>query len=151
MKAISVSLLLLLITVAPCLAGGGDIAGSWLNQDKDARIEISQCGQKYCGKIVWLREPNYPVGSKEGTPGTPKVDHNNPDVNLRKTPVLGMEIMHDFEPEKDGFWTNGKIYDPKSGKTYSGKITMVSPNELRLRGYVGISLIGRTEVWTRAN
>jgi uncharacterized protein (DUF2147 family) len=150
MKNSLVLLLLFLATITPCLAADG-IAGTWLNQDKDAKIEIFNCGQKLCGKIVWLKEPTYPAGSTEGTPGTPKVDHNNPDVNLRKVPVLGMQILQDFEPGKGNVWSNGKIYDPKSGKTYSSKITLVSPNELKLRGYIGISLIGRTDVWTRAN
>ena len=48
-------------------------------------------------------------------------------------------------------WKNGTIYDPDSGKTYSAKATLVSPNELDLRGFIGVSMFGRTEKWTRAN
>jgi len=130
-------------------AGRDDILGLWNNQEKDARIEIYHCGEKYCGKIVSLKEPNYPEGSKEGRPGTPKLDHNNPDPTLRKIPILGLKIMHDFVYDGDNQWISGKVYDPKNGKTYSGKMTLVSPNKLNLRGFIGIPLIGRTAVWTR--
>ncbi len=130
-------------------AGPDDILGVWLNQEKDAHIEIFKCGEKYCGKVVWLKDPNYPLDSKEGIPGTPKLDHKNSNPELRKVPVIGLQIVHDFVFIGDNLWKNGKVYDPKNGKTYSGKMTLVSPNELHLRGFIGISLIGRTAVWTR--
>jgi uncharacterized protein (DUF2147 family) len=130
-------------------AGTDDILGVWNNQEKDAKIEIQKCGDKYCGKIVWLKVPNYPDGSDEGVPGTQKVDHNNPDLNLRRSPVIGLQIVHDFSYAGENKWTDGKVYDPKSGRTYSGKLTLVSPTQLNLRGFIGISLIGRTAVWTR--
>lgn len=144
-------LLLLLASATLCMAASDDIVGVWYDQVKDAKIDVFKCGDKYCGKLVWLREPNYPPGSKEGTPGTPKLDNNNPDPALRKAPRLGLEIVKDFQFAGDSLWKNGTVYDPKSGKTYSGKITMVSPKELHLRGFVGISMFGRTEIWTRAD
>jgi len=130
-------------------ANPDDVVGVWTNEEKDARIEVFRCGDQHCGKIVWLQEPNYPEGSDEGTPGTPKLDRNNPNPELRKTPVLGLQIMHGFAHAGENVWKEGKIYDPKNGKTYSGKLTLVSPGRLDLRGYIGISLLGRTTVWTR--
>ncbi len=130
-------------------AGGNEILGVWNNQEKDAKIELYKCGEKYCGKVVWLKEPNYPEGSTDGVPGTPKLDHNNPDPALRKTPVVGLQIVHNFVFAGDKLWKDGKVYDPKNGKTYSGKMKLVSPDQLNLRGYIGISLLGRTAVWTR--
>jgi len=73
-------LLAITILVTSAFSATDDILGSWFNQDKDAKIEISKCGKDYCGKIVWLKEPVYPQGSKEGTPGTPKIDYKNPDL-----------------------------------------------------------------------
>jgi uncharacterized protein (DUF2147 family) len=143
-------LLLLAVAVLPCLGGAGDIVGVWYNQEKDAKIQIEECGDKYCGKVIWLKEPNYPPGSKEGTPGTPKLDTHNPDPAARKTPRLGLQIMQGFQFSGDNVWRDGKVYDPKNGKTYSGKITMISPKELDLRGFVGVSLFGRTAKWTKA-
>ena len=54
---------------------------------------------------------------------------------------------HSFSDKK---YTEGKIYDPKSGKTYSGQITQSDTNTLKLRGYIGVSLIGRSTIWTRS-
>ena len=96
MKRITVSILLLIVVIAsprPLFAASDDLLGSWLNQAQDAKIEISKCGNDFCGKIVWLKEPVYPAGSKEGTPGTPKVDTKNPDASRRSTPIMGMQIM----------------------------------------------------------
>jgi len=140
---------LLLLSAAAVYAGADDILGVWNNQEKSAKIELFKCGEKYCGKIVELKEPNYPEGSEEGVPGTPKLDNNNPDPNLRKTPRLGLIIVRDFVPAGENKWVEGKVYDPKKGKTYSGKMTLVSPNQLELRGFIGISLFGRTATWTR--
>ena len=134
---------------AALAAGPDDILGTWYNQEKDARIEIVRCGPNYCGKIIWLKDPNYPEGSKEGVPGTPKVDHHNPEIARRKDPVLGLQIVNDMRYDGENHWTGGTVYDPKNGKTYKGKMTLVAPTQLDLRGYIGISLIGRTTSWTR--
>ena len=130
-------------------AGPDDVLGTWLNQEKDARIEIIRCGANFCGRIVWLKEPDYPEGSKDGVPGTPKLDHNNPSPELRKAPVIGLQIVNDMRDEGEGRYSGGTVYDPKNGKTYKGKMRLVSPQQLDLRGYIGISLIGRTATWTR--
>lgn len=148
---LAVLLFVIVAAVPSAFAGGGDILGTWLNQEKDAKIEIFQCGNDYCGKIVWLKEPNYPAGSKDGTPGTPQLDTRNPDPAHRKDPLLGLQIIYGFQPSGDGQWKNGKIYDPDSGKTYSAKASLTSHDHLDLRGFIGISLIGRTEKWTRTN
>jgi uncharacterized protein (DUF2147 family) len=151
MKRLVMQVLLSLVLLSPAAlyAGVDDILGVWLNQEKDAKIEIVKCGEKYCGKIVWMKIPDYAEGSEEGVPGTPKLDNNNPDPELRKTPRQGLVIMRNFIHSGENKWAKGTVYDPKKGKTYSGKVTLVSPNELKLRGFIGISLLGRTAVWTR--
>jgi len=131
-------------------AGPDDILGVWNNEEKDAKIEIVPCGDRYCGRIVSLTEPDYPEGSKDGIPGTAKLDHNNPDAARRTTPIIGLQIVSDFRFAGGNVWNDGKVYDPKNGKTYSGKMTLVSSRQLDLRGYIGISLIGRTTTWTKA-
>jgi uncharacterized protein (DUF2147 family) len=119
------------------------VLGTWYNGSRESRIEIYKCADKYCGKIVWLNEPNYEDGK-------PKVDKNNPDAKLKGRPIMGMPLMKDFEYDSKNVWEDGEIYDPKSGKTYSCKMTLTDNDRLEVRGYVGISLIGRTDVWTRA-
>ncbi len=122
-----------------------DILGIWLNQDKDAHIELFKRGDKIFGKIVWLKDPIDP------DTGKPKVDKHNPDPALRSRPSLGLEILKGFTFNGKTEWSGGEIYDPKSGKTYSSYMNFDGNNKdvLKLRGYIGISLIGRTNTWTR--
>jgi uncharacterized protein (DUF2147 family) len=142
--------LICLALASSCYAAGADdILGVWNNEEKDARIEMFKCGDKYCGKIIWLKEPNYPAGSTEGTPGTPRLDNHNPDPAQRTRPIFGLQIVKDFVFAGDSLWKGGTVYDPKVGKTYSGKMTLVSPDVLKLRGFIGISLLGRNTTWTR--
>jgi uncharacterized protein (DUF2147 family) len=149
-KRILQALLGLLLFLPGVVYGGADdILGVWNNQERTAKIELYTCGEKFCGKIVELKDPNYPEGSEEGVPGTPKLDNNNPDPKLRRTPRLGLIIVRDFVYNGENKWVDGKVYDPKKGKTYSGKMTLVSPGRLELRGFIGISLFGRTATWTR--
>jgi len=76
------------------------------------------------------------------------MDSNNPNANLKSKPLVGAIILRDFE-FVDGEWTNGRIYDPENGKDYKCYMRFKDPNTLNVRGYIGISMIGRTEVWTR--
>lgn len=130
-------------------AGADDILGLWYNEDKDAKIEVFKCGEKYCGKIVWMKNPDYPADSKDGAPGTPKLDHNNPDSDLKKMPRLGLEVVRHMVWAGGNKWEDGTVYDPNNGKTYSAKFTLNDPENLDLRGFIGFSLFGRTSHWTR--
>jgi uncharacterized protein (DUF2147 family) len=128
-----------------------NIIGTWTTEEHDAKIEIYKCGMKYCGRVVWLSQPTYPPNSREGTPGTPILDDYNPDPYLKKNPLLGLRILSDFEVSGDNTWDGGRIYDPDSGKTYGGKMRLLSSDQLELRGFMGISLFGSTTIWTKQN
>jgi uncharacterized protein (DUF2147 family) len=119
------------------------VIGSWKNGEGTGIIQIYKNGDKYQGKIIWLKEPNDPAT------GNPKVDKMHPDEKNHSRPVIGLVNMWGFSFSGKNEWTGGKIYDPKNGKTYSCKITMGKNNTLNVRGFVGVSLIGRTDVWTR--
>jgi uncharacterized protein (DUF2147 family) len=119
------------------------ILGLWEVGSGKARVKMFQYGNKFGGKIVWLKEPNYPDGSG------PKVDKNNPDESLRKKPLLGYTNLSGFEAKGDGKYEGGTIYDPENGSTYNCVITMTDENTLEVRGYIGVSLFGRTDTWKR--
>jgi uncharacterized protein (DUF2147 family) len=122
----------------------GDIVGIWYNEEKTSKVQIYQEGKKFFAKIVWLKEPT------DNRTGKPRVDDLNPDVKLQKTPLLGLVILKDFVFDGTDEWSGGTIYDPKNGKTYSSKIHFGdSPNLLKIRGYIGISLIGRNTFWAK--
>jgi uncharacterized protein (DUF2147 family) len=96
-----------------------------------------------------LKEPNWPANDEKGMGGKPKNDRNNPKPELRGRQIVGMEFMHDFIYTGKNRYADGKIYDPENGKTYSCKMRLVNEKKLEVRGYVGISLMGRTVEWTR--
>lgn len=124
------------------------VLGSWLTAEGKARVEIEKHDGVYDGRIVWLKEPNYPVDDKTMA-GQPKVDRENPDPALKARSIIGLPLISGFKYAGDGVWSDGKIYDPESGKLYSCKMTLMMDGSLKVRGYVGISLFGRTEIWTR--
>jgi uncharacterized protein (DUF2147 family) len=132
------------------LAAGPDaIVGVWSTEENESKIEIFKRGERYYGKIVALTEPVYPEDDKGGMAGKPKVDRKNPNPAFRNNPIIGLELMSGFKFAGGTLWEDGMIYDPESGKTYRCKVTLESPNTLKVRGFIGISLLGRTTVWTR--
>jgi uncharacterized protein (DUF2147 family) len=130
-------------------ASPDDILGLWDTKGNSASIEIYKCGIKYCGKIAWLKEAVYPTDAKDGVPGTPILDSNNPDPESSKRPLLGSPILIDFIFDGDDLWTGGKIYNSKDGNMYSGRLTLLSPGQLKVKGYIGIPLLGGSTTWTR--
>lgn len=146
---ISIGFTLLLLTATSAFgAGSSAILGIWKTEKDESKVEIFPCGDKICGKIIWLKNPLY-TDSRDGEVGTPVIDRKNPDPALHSRPVLGLRILEGFTAEGDNNWANGTCYDPKSGNTYRGKIHLAAPDRLELRGYIGIPLFGRTSVWTR--
>ena len=134
--------LLLAALPARAAVGPDDVLGVWKNGEGTGMIQIFKSGDKYFGRLVWLKVPTTPEGA-------PRTDVNNPDEARRKTPLKGLVNMRDFTYAGDGKWENGKIYDPKNGSDYSCEMTLVDPNTLEVRGYIGVSLFGRTDVWKR--
>ena len=139
-RAAFVLLLSLAAGTAAMAAPGA--TGIWLTEGGEAQVEIVECGVSLCGRIIALNEPN-------DEQGRPKLDNRNPDAAQHGRPVIGLQILSGFVPATDGGWEGGTIYDPEGGKTYKSTLTLQGEDILRVRGYVGLPLFGRTEVWTR--
>lgn len=116
--------------------------GNWLNDTKDVKTLFFKCGDKVCGKIVWMKEPNHPNGQ-------PKLDVNNPDPKRRNQPILNLVPLRDFAFNGTNAWEDGKIYNGENGREYDCKLTLVGKNELEVRGYVGVPMLGKSMTWTR--
>jgi uncharacterized protein (DUF2147 family) len=115
------------------------ILGIWFNEEKDAKIKVYKENSRFYGKIVWHKTGD----------DISSFDENNPDQELKKRKKLGLIILTDFAFD-DGQWEDGDIYDPKNGKTYSCVIKLQKDGSLHVRGYIGISLFGRTVNWSKA-
>jgi uncharacterized protein (DUF2147 family) len=133
---ISIALPLLLATGADTVSP----IGVWKNDD--ATFEIFENQGKLSGKIIAMREPRTPEGRD-------KTDIHNPDAAKRERPIIGLVFLSGFTQKSRTRWENGTVYDPKSGNTYSCSMELDGPEKINMRGYIGISLIGRTDVWTR--
>jgi uncharacterized protein (DUF2147 family) len=140
---------IVLLSLFLCAKGfsqnASSVTGYWLTSERESQVKIYEENGKYYGKIVWLEEPYEDDGSV-------KRDDENPDEDLRNRKIMGLQILKDFEyDEDDERWEDGKIYDPKSGKTYDCNMWFEDGNDkvLYVKGYIGISLIGRETKWTR--
>lgn len=123
-------------------ASKAPVEGLWINEEGDGAIDV-RVGKD--GKL-------FGVGAAvPGQPVVKRLDVNNPDPKKRSRSLAGAKILWGFEADNDERtkWSDGYIYDPANGKTYSCKMKL-EDGELSIRGYVGISLFGRTTVWTRA-
>ncbi|MCB1175569.1 MAG: DUF2147 domain-containing protein [Leptospiraceae bacterium] len=147
---------LLYLLSQPLFAADPDAyMGTWLTQDGDSKITLFRCGKdtngdgkldNACGKITWLKEPNYPAGDQEA--GKPKHDRNNPNASKRSRPIQGMFLVWGFQWDGSK-WAGGNIYNPTDGKTYSCFLDLQSANKLLVRGFVGVSFLGKTVYWSR--
>lgn len=142
-KPIRMMLLLLFAAVLgqQAQAQSDRLEGVWFNDKKDAKIQIYKAKDgKFYGKILWLKEPM--------KNGKLKVDENNPKEQMQQQPLVGLVILKGFEKDGDTY-DDGTIYDPENGKTYDCIMTLKGKT-VSIRGYIGISWIGRTTVWERA-
>lgn len=113
-----------------------DAEGVW-QSDSGGYVEIYEEGGTYKGTIV---------GSKSGEA---RYDKNNPDEEKKGRRLLGSTILTGLEYAGEGKFEGGEIYSPDNGKTYKAKATQTAPDKLDVRGYMGISLIGKSQTWTR--
>lgn len=122
------------------LSASAQITGIWQNWDDKtgepkAHIEVYEEDGKYFGKVIKLL-PSATVTHCESCVGDKK-----------GKPLVGMNILWDLEPYED-YYSNGEILDPASGKVYKLNV-MPKGDKLDVRGYIGVSLFGRTQTWTR--
>jgi uncharacterized protein (DUF2147 family) len=128
---------------APGLGATGDIRGPWVEGDKrKVAVWIEDCGGLLCGRIYWLKKPL-------SASGRPKRDPNNPNAALRDRPLCGLTILNGFRRVKENTWSAGQIYNPGDGRAFSGTLSLEHDGTLKIRGYVGISLFGKTVQWVR--
>jgi uncharacterized protein (DUF2147 family) len=114
------------------------VIGTWHSPTKNGVISIQKCGSSICGTLE----------SGDDIKANPAAkDANNKDESLRSRPLKGIQMLSGFTWD-DGAWSGGKVYNPSDGGTYSGKITPVDANSLKLRGCI-IWPACKTDIWTR--
>ena len=138
-----VLLLAFCLPLAQAQSSKGDkILGLWLSETKEGKIQVYRVGNKYYGKLDWSKSMYGPDGK------TLNKDTKNSDKNLRNRNLKDLVLLKDLTYDGEEY-SGGTIYDPKNGSTYKCYMVLKGNDVLNIRGYIGISLIGRTSVWTR--
>ncbi|WMJ71621.1 DUF2147 domain-containing protein [Cytophagaceae bacterium ABcell3] len=138
----AILLISLEVSAAPTAKSPEDVIGLWKTSSGDGIVETYKENDKFFGKIVWIKEP-------KDKNGNPKTDLKNPNQKLQKEPIVGLVNLKDFKFNSNGKWEDGKIYDPSNGKEYSCEMKLSDEETLEVRGYMGFTWIGRTEVWKK--
>ncbi|WP_298781472.1 DUF2147 domain-containing protein [uncultured Polaribacter sp.] len=140
MKKILLTSALLLLTIS---ISAQDIFGKWHSTDDvtgeiDSVIEVYKKDGKAYAKIIEIKDS----------------ERKNAVCNLcegknKNKPILGLNILTGLEKDNDE-WSGGKILDPRNGKVYKCFIKLEGDKKLKIRGYIGFALLGKTAYWTRA-
>lgn len=120
------------------------ICGKWYTENNKSIVEVFKKDNLYYGKILWLKEPLDESGKA-------KLDKENPTPALRSKPLINLQVLNGLKAQGNNKWADGKIYDPKNGKTYDVKATLVNKDKIEIRGFIGVSLLGRTTTWVRVD
>ncbi|MCI7309890.1 MAG: DUF2147 domain-containing protein [Prevotella sp.] len=113
------------------------ILGTYLTENGRGKVKIAKEGNQYTGTLIWT--------ARNGA-----TDSKNPNKAEQSKPLVGKKILTGLVYDNKKTWEKGSIYDPESGNTYSCKITRQSDGSLKVRGFLGVSLLGRTSIWTKS-
>ena len=125
--------LLMALAITSLTTNAQSVIGRWLTEEGDAQVEIYEKDGKVNGKVVWLQQ------------GPDTKDSKNPDAKLRGRKLMGVDLLSGLTKKGDKY-EGGKVYDPKSGKSYKCAIWL-DGNDLKVRGYLGP--FRETQTWKR--
>ena len=142
--AAPLAIALALLGASAVRADAASPVGRWYAEGGAAQVDVEPCGDALCASVVWLRSPFDENGCE-------LTDRSNPDAALQGRPIVGLRILDGLKPAagEDGTWAGGSIYDPTSGRTYRCTMRLDGSDRLRVRGFFGIELLGRTTTWLR--
>jgi uncharacterized protein (DUF2147 family) len=117
---------------------GDTLIGRWYTEGCQAAFDFYRDNQEYKARMVPLAKPDL-------------VDSKNPVDSLKTRKLNGMTSIYGLTYDSKGKrWANGKVYNPENGKTYSCHCSLdASGTKLLFRGYIGVSLLGGNQTWTR--
>jgi uncharacterized protein (DUF2147 family) len=139
-------LILLLAPAAALSQTNGGLVGKWKTIDDETNaprsvVEITEANGELQGRIlqIFYRPDEKPDPVCEACEGERKGQ-----------PVIGMTFLWGLKPDGSNEWASGSVLDPKNGKIYNAKAALTEGGQkLRLRGFIGTPILGRTQIWLR--
>ncbi|MEP6790286.1 MAG: DUF2147 domain-containing protein [Ramlibacter sp.] len=113
----------------------GTPQGSWITESGNLEVLVAPCGAALCGTVAKVL-----ANKSMSRPGT--------ELPPESRPSPGLIILSGFEPSGEGEW-KGQLFNRENGKTYSALITLPAPDQMAVRGYVGLPAFGQTQLWRR--
>lgn len=113
-------------TLTTAAQAGKSPLGVWMNDTGRGAIEITECGSKLCGHVVWTKS------SKDRKKG------------------CGKQIIGNLKKVSGSLWDNGWIYSPEKKRKYDVEVKPLSKGRLRVKGYKGVKFFSKTMIWKRA-
>jgi uncharacterized protein (DUF2147 family) len=107
-----------------------DVTGLWIDHTGQGAVEIAPCGNRVCGRVVWLKDPNHKSRSGKR--------------------ICGTQVLGDLQRRSRTAWESGWIYNPEDEERFSAALQLANANTLLVTGYLGIKLLGETFTWRRA-
>jgi uncharacterized protein (DUF2147 family) len=133
---------LLIITIAvsgTAPHSSDDIIGCWMSTENNLEVEVFKTGKEYKARIIWFDDRD-----DKNSPMNVRNDRKNPNKELRKRKVVGLEVMNGLIYNADTEeWQDGRIYDASTGKDWNVKALMTKDNYLKVRGYWHFQFLGQ--------
>jgi len=142
---IMLSILFLFSTISAGETQPDDIIGVWLIEEDGEpveNIEIYKYDDMYFGKIIWLKQSD-----TTDNPAVDKKDKNNKNKELRNRPLLGLEVLMDYNFDGEDTWKGGEFYAHRKGRTVSPKLTLIDEHHLKIQ--VKILFVKKSFIWKR--
>ena len=112
-----------------------NIVGEWWTEERDGRVRFFKAKTgTYTGILTWSKKP--------------RQDTENDDPKLRVRPIVGIVLIWKLKYE-DGEYVDGYVYNPEDGNTFRIEAKSLNRNSVKIRGFMGISILGQSQVWTR--
>jgi uncharacterized protein (DUF2147 family) len=128
--AVAGAALLAGVAAAQSPAPAADVTGVWIDHTGQGAVEIATCGNRVCGRVVWLKNPSHKSRSGKR--------------------ICGTQVLGDLQKRSTTAWESGWIYNPEDEERFSAALKLANADTLLVTGYLGIKLLGETFTWKRA-
>jgi uncharacterized protein (DUF2147 family) len=126
----AIAALVVVMGTANAQVPAADVTGVWIDHTGQGAIEITPCGDRICGRVVWLKDPK----------------HKSKSGKL----ICGTQVLGDLQKQGANAWESGWIYNPEDEERFSAALKLANPNTLLVTGYLGVKLLGETFTWKRS-